>query len=272
MRFLLKGVVLFGVLGLIIVHLAYADQHNDDFGEMVFVAAGDFLMGADASFPDEAPAHKVSLDAFWIDKYEVTNAQFARFLNEKGNPYEEGVRWLDIESAGCQIARRANGYQPKVGSEDRPVVEVSWYGARSYAKWCGKRLPTEAEWEKVASWELIAGKKRKWPWGNFWDKNRINCWDSVPQLPMPVNSFPQGVSYFGVHNMAGNVWEWCADWYSLNYYQHSPQKNPTGPTTGEYRVVRGGGWTSYKAFTRTTYRGVNLPTYTSFDTGFRCCK
>ena len=129
---------------------------------MVYVPGGTFQMGSTEGDDDEQPVHEVTLDGFWIDKYEVTNAQFVAFLNEKGNQEENGEEWLELEDVDCNIELTGGEFRPKNGYADHPVIEVSWCGARAYAEWVGGRLPTEAEWEKAA--RGIDGQT--YPWGN----------------------------------------------------------------------------------------------------------
>ena len=174
-------------------------------------------------------------------------------------------------------------YRPKSDFEDHPVIEVTWYGAKAYCEWRGLngpeqvRLPTEAEWEKAASWDPATGAKRVYPWGNEWDGSRVNAdrpitgTTEVGIHTLPVGSISKGVSPYGVLDMAGNVWEWVADWYAGDYYEHSPSQNPGGPDLGEDRVLRGGSWRSSGSFARTTVRHHWFPAY-SFDIGFRCAR
>ena len=240
---------------------------------MVLVPAGPFLMGSnEEGYQDQQPQHEISLDDYWIDKYEVTNHDFARFLNAKGNQIEGGSSWLNTNGVGCHIKEIDGYFKVIAGYETHPVIHATWYGARAYAQWAGKRLPTEAEWEKAASWNPELKKKYRWPWGDTWDSERLTSWKGVHLFTVPVDSHPNGASPYGVFNMAGNVWEWCADWYSHDYYKTSPYKNPTGPVSGEYRVIRGGSWGSYNIFSSTSYRSISQPQSSNFDVGFRCVK
>ena len=178
---------------------------------------------------DEKPAHEVHLDAFYIGKYPVTNAEYARYMADIGR-----------------------AFTVPAGKADHPVVEVSWYDARDYAAWAGMRLLTEAEWEKAASWDEAGrsgllgrqrGHKRAYPWGDQFDPKKCNSEESGIGGTTPVGKYsPQGDSPYGVADMAGNVWEWCADWYDSDYYRKSPAENPTGPADGDWRVLRGGSY------------------------------
>lgn len=236
--------------------------------DMVFVPAGEFIMGTSekeleqylllfpyrrpSRFYDEQPQRIVYLDAFYIDKYEVTNEQYGKFLKETGRtppPF-----WND------KLYNQPN----------QPVVGVSWEDAKAYAEWAGKRLPTEAEWEKAAR----GTDGRIWPWGNEWDPTKLNANDVGTVdgyvYSAPVGSYPQGVSPYGVYDMAGNAWEWVADWYDKDYYKYGPKINPKGPPTGENHVARGGSWDMNNDFTRCASRfGLNPG---SLLTGIRCAK
>lgn len=242
-----------------------------DNSVMVHVPAGDFYMGSrdsdDASADDdEKPMHPVSLDDFWIDKYEVTNEQFAHFLNEKGNQEKDGVSWVNVEEEGSNIIYEDGQYEPKSGYGDHPVTYVSWYGAQSYCQWAGKRLPTEAEWEKAAR-----GTDGKiWPWGNDWDEEKVNSKDAGPGHTTAVGNYQDGTSPYGCMDMAGNAWEWVADWYQWDYYQTLPGRNPQGPNQGIYRAVRGGSWVLPQRLTRCAGRFGLTPQVRRGDLGFRC--
>jgi formylglycine-generating enzyme required for sulfatase activity len=276
--------------------------------DMVLIPAGEFLMGnpeGESGF-DEHPQHKVYLDDFYIDKYEVTNAQFMEFIEatryvtdaeRKGrgdvwNPKETsslmltdfpGVNWRNPHSWMGKDELNPEGWMknrphPKIWENynlnDRmnyPVVQVSWNDAQAYTVWAGKRLPTEAEWEKAAR----GTDGRKWPWGNEFHLNidGVTTHANIgSEEPLPVDCFPTGVSSYGVYNLAGNVQEWVADWYSPDYYARSPSNNPKGPKTGEMRVIRGGSWRHFKSYqVLSANRGLpEKPDYCSNFVGFRC--
>jgi formylglycine-generating enzyme required for sulfatase activity len=241
---------------------------------MIHVPDGEFLMGSkDADHKaaaDEKPAHTVYLDAFWIDRAEVSNAQYVQFLNALGE-YRGACGGYDcvetkIEDQDSHILRQEGRYVVESGFEDHPVTEVTWYGAQAYCQWAGVRLPTEAEWEKAA--RGVDG--RLYPWGNDapdCDKAQYaGCGGST----VPVGSKPAGASPYGVLDMAGNVWEWVADWYDEAYYDGSPARNPQGANSGVRKVFRGGSWGYLPKFIRTTDRARNRPEYAGFNVGFRC--
>jgi len=233
--------------------------------EMVLIPAGEFIMGSDQGAPDVAPAHTVWLDSFWIDKYEVTNAAYKIFIDATGYP----VPYLDPEKyPWAKQFNWVNGTYPE-GTADQPVVLITWDDAAAYAAWRGCRLPTEAEWEKAAR----GTDGRIYPWGQHWDSTRVWC---------RLNSFygPRGkaeniadISPYGVINMAGNVAEWCLDFYDKDYYKSSPEKNPFGPDAGSRKVVRGGSWqnTDKNKFT-VFYRDAQFSSTKTAAIGFRCVK
>jgi len=204
----------------------------------VYVPAGEFEMGSEDGDYNERPTHMVYLDAFWIDQTEVTNAMFAQFLNNMGSQKVEGENWLDSTSEFTRISRTNDTWQADEGYANHPVVKVTWHGANSYCEWTGRRLPTEAEWEKAA--RGIDG--RTYPWGESTSCRHAN-YGSCDKFPTtsPVGYYGGvGASPYGAFDMAGNVWEWVDDWYDKDYYGGSPVKNPTGPDSGTWRVLRGG--------------------------------
>jgi formylglycine-generating enzyme required for sulfatase activity/WD40 repeat protein len=253
--------------------------------ERVYVPAGDFLRGstdADSqALDDEKPQKTITLDAFWIDKTEVTNAMFAAFLNEEANQIEAGGPWLDVEIENGFIEETDGHWAPRDGFSNFPVVYVTWYGARAYCQWAGGRLPTEAEWEKAA--RGVDG--RIYPWGgddengnylNFADVNiSVVDWgdkehdDGYAGLA-PVGAYPDGVGPYGALDMAGNVWEWISDWYGENYYDQKLDIIPQGPDDGELKGVRGGSWYDKAEFARSAYRAGFRPTAATDQVGFRC--
>lgn len=221
-----------------------------DDAEMAVILAGEFMMGNDDGEANEKPAHKVYLDSFHIDKYEVTNNQYGKFMAAAG--YGAPGYWN----------------HKKFNAPKQPVVGVSWHQADAYCMWAGKRLPTEAEWEKAAR----GTDGRKYPWGNEEpDKSRANYLQTGPRQTTPLGSYPSGASPYGIHDMAGNVWEWVADSYDEGFYKNSPAKNPKpSSSTSGYHVLRGGSWYSPPKALRASgrYRGKGG----SSNVGFRCAK
>jgi formylglycine-generating enzyme required for sulfatase activity len=243
------------------------EVYNERDGtKLVKIPAGKFIRGSSEGVggKEEHPVREIYLDDFYIGVFEVTNNQFGRFVDESG--YETEGDWRQFFTP-----ERAN----------HPVVNVTWNDAASYCRWAGLRLPTEAEWEKAA--RGVSG--RIYPWGNQW--NDVSCnWygykgsrGSVPvRGTLPVGSFssgtfPYGSSYYSCMDMAGNVYEWCSDWYREDYYSGAPEKNPRGPGFGNYRVLRGGSWlNSDPGKLRGAARSYSLPATSKEDVGFRCAR
>jgi serine/threonine protein kinase len=238
--------------------------------EMSYIPAGEFDMGMSEGINDESLGRTVYLDAFWIDKYEVTNMQFASFLNEMGNQNEEDGNWLDIEDKDVNIHKSEELWSADSGYGNHPVVEVSWDGAVAYCTWVGGRLPTEAEWEKAARGGLVG---RLYPWGNDSPVCTLGAENGAQYSycgggHKEVGSFaPNG---YDLYDMAGNVYEWVMDWYAVNYYDSSPAENPLGPSDGEYRVLRGGSWYLGANTLLVFNRSFRSPDFTLSYIGFRC--
>lgn len=225
---------------------------SNDGAAMVFVPAGEFTMGSQI-MPAERPIHTVNLGAFWIDTYEVTNALYHKC----------------VEAGACQPPQNTSGgdYDDPAHS-NFPVVQVMWADADQYCQWAGKRLPTEAEWEKAAR----GTDARIYPWGNTFDPALVNSAYNTNLKTTAVGSFPGGASPYGAMDMAGNVWEWVADWYDDHYYTQSPHDNPTGPITGTHKVARGGGYGGTEAVMRTSQRRTLYPDEYGGYLGFRCAR
>ena len=268
---------------------------SEDGAEMVLVPAGEFWMGTTkddafelvqactragrdeltcrAALEREQPKHRVIADAFYIDQHEVTNAQFGRFVaatDHRTTAEREGRGWVNRNSEGWVEARGASWRTPDGPGTERapnaPVAQVSWFDAQAYCKWAGKRLPTEAEWEKAAR----GTDGRRYPWGNEWDASRVK--ERSAKGPTGVGSRAAGVSPYGAHDMAGNVWEWVADWFDKDYYRRGPESNPTGPPRGQFKVLRGGSWADTPVTVRAAYREVATPETRNTYVGFRCAK
>ncbi len=238
--------------------------------ESSFIPAGPFHMGSEEGVSHERPVHEVFIDDFHMDRFPVTNAEYARFLNVFGNRVEEGEKWLDTDSVFswwlCNIKKVNGRFFPRSGYENHPVVKVSWYGARAYARWLGKRLPTEAEWEKAARGGLAG---QRYVYGNSIDSTQANV--GGLGRTQPVGTYPS--NGFGVYDMVAGVWQWCSDWYDPGYYQRSPYRNPQGPERGVEKVLRGGSWYHRDSW-RVAVRGSDVPLSWSFCfvTGFRCVR
>ncbi len=245
---------------------------------MALIPAGTFQMGSSSGDTDERPVHTVSVDAFHMDTREVTNAEYAAFLNAKGKHADAGHTWLSLGSSDVHIELIAGAYRVKSGYANHPVVRVSWYGAMAYAAWVGKRLPTEAEWEYAARGGL-AGKL--YPWGDTVDSSRANYGGNVGRTTAGGAYAANG---YGLYDMAGNVWEWCLDAYDMEFYAGSATQNPlSGASSIEslvagyvsvdsYRVLRGGSYIYSAQVVRVSNRDLTLPMSTGGDLGFRCVK
>ena len=251
-----------------------------DGAEMVFVPAGEFVMGSEELGDDERPAHRVYLSAFWIDRYEVTNERFARFVAATGYQTEaeqrgwgwvwKGSAWEEVEGADW---RHPHGPDSSIeGKMDHPVVLVSWNDAESYCQWADKYLPGEAQWEKAARGPMTdSGREWRYAWGDEFDSTRANTREAQQGDTTPVGKFsPQGDSTYGASDLTGNVWEWVADWYNDRYYSQSPSVDPPGPAIGTYKVLRGGSWPFGEVYARTAFRYNVKPDYTYDFVGFRC--
>ena len=247
--------------------------------DMVLIPAGNFQMGSNdpEADNDEQPVHTVYVDAFYMDKYEVTNAQYAAFLNVEGKHVENGIVWFDLDRSLTQgytrIERVGGRYRAKAEYADHPVDYVTWYGAMAYALWAGKRLPTEAEWEKAARGGLVG---QKYPWGNSIKAD----YDAGLGRMTRVGSYPP--NGYGLYDMTGNVWEWCLDAYQWNFYVNSPRQNPIAgaarlndildnyTSVNTARVLRGG--LRFGHPVRVADRGRTVPSVTSYKHGFRCAR
>lgn len=272
-----------------------------DGKEMVLIRAGWFEMGStekqiDAAyqlgkkynkdtkrawFKSETPRHRVWVDAYYMDKTEVTNREFRQFMDAGG--YKQKNYW---SAEGWKFIQQKKIVEPRYwknsgfNQPNQPVVGVSWYEAEAYASWAGKQLPTEAQWEKAAR----GSDGRVYTWGNeAADGNRANYCDAKCGYAWkdkgendrymylsPVGSYELGKSPYGIYDLAGNVWEWVRDWYDGDYYSRSPERNPVNDKTTQHRVLRGGGWGNIPALLRTAYRNKVALKTRSGDVGFRC--
>jgi len=222
---------------------------------LLFIPVGEFIMGSNNGNPEEQPVHNVHLDAYWIDQAEVTNGMYAMCVQEGG---------CQPPSSTSSPTRGSYYGNPKYSNF--PVIYVDWNKAQAYCLWANRRLPTEAEWEKAAR----GTDGRTYPWGNNAPNSALLNFDKNVGDSTEVGKYPAGASYYGALDMAGNVWEWVADWYASNYYANSPLSNPLGPSSGELRVIRGGSWNSDIYDTRSEFRDRGVPDVTFNRIGFRC--
>jgi len=267
---------------------------NDDLAEcydaetLVFVPEGSFWMGCELGDPDcnswEYPRHQVTLSPYYIDIYEVTNAEYADFLNLYGNDCGP-AECVDDGDTDIRVHEDGGVWTAEEEFTDHPMMEVSWYGAQVFCEYYGGRLPTEAEWEKAAKG---ADEHYLFPWGDTWIDNAANHagnhdpWSNPYYVKTnPVGYYDgsdhdgeyqttDGRSPYGAHDMAGNVFEWVNDWFAEDYYSTSPELNPQGPAAGTDRVRRGGSWYEYTTYMRTSLRIGSTPTNSYYDVGFRC--
>jgi len=236
------------------IPISIKDSKMDGMAQM-YVLAGEFTMGSNGDPRDkEYPEHPVYLDAFWMDKVEVTNAM-----------YEECVN-----SGACHLpVPRLNPYYGKWAYRDLPVVYVNWYGAEKYCAWAGRRLPTEAEWEKAAR----GTDARIYTWGDSRPNPRLaNFAETLIGQPLSAYRYPLGASPYGILNMGGNVREWVADWFDYKYYLNSPYKNPKGADTGTERSLRGGAYDADATDITTFRRYKHEPDSAGLSRGFRCAE
>ena len=267
----------------------YTDQKTGL--SMVYTNGGTFTMGNNDAFLSDEEPHTVTVNNFAISTTEITNAQYCKFLNERGNKVEGGDNWIDVEALGSQIENRNGKFYTKNGKENYPVVNVTWFGANAYCKWAGGRLPTEAEWEFAAR----AGENFTYAGSNdiesvawyvtntvslenddffdddFFDDDNTNdddFFDDVKTQPVGQKS----PNAYGLYDMSGNVWEWCSDWYNFYYYDDSPQNNPLGPSDGIGRVIRGGSWGNLPFNLTCTKRFYEVDSFGNGNTGFRLVK
>jgi len=229
------------------------------------IPAGEFLMGTSISKRDgsrnEYPERRIFLDAFYMDSLEITNGRYLEFVKATGHRIPEHPR--------DKTLTLWQGATVPAAFKDHPVINVDWSDAAAYCAWAGRRLPTEAEWERAAR----GTTGRRFPWGDAEPTrtlaNYLNQWRNGGGLE-PVGSHPQGASPEGVQDLQGNVWEWVSDWYDPHYYEKGPLRNPKGPNEGTRKVMRGSGWESEAPLLRSAHRLSSDPKNRNHSLGFRC--
>jgi sulfatase modifying factor 1 len=245
-----------------------SSQVIENESSVVFVEGGKLRLGSRKGDVDERPLKRIKINSFYIGKFEVSNKDFAEFLNEKGNQYESHALWLGTygkwENLKCRIFEENGKFIVEKGYENHPANFVSWYGANAYCRWKGGRLPTEAEWEFAAKGGVfykkrIAKKQKVTDYGWCKDNSDKNWHKSGKKEP----------NLLGIYDIQGNLWEWCNDFYLKSYYKNRPKENPTGPTSGDYRVMRGGSWTDNVTTLSTSNRNAVNPTSHKINLGFR---
>jgi formylglycine-generating enzyme required for sulfatase activity len=237
--------------------------------ELVSVPGGAFTMGSATGPADEQPAHRVEVAAFSIDKTPVTNRQFAEFLNAAGPANAKKQRMYDMDDGDARIHRKGTQWVADAGFEEHPVLEASWYGARDYCLWVGKRLPTEPEWEKAAR----GTDGRRFPWGNAAADAKRAQYGKGWRDTIAVGSLPAGASPYGALDMSGNAWEWVSSAYTR--YPYNAKDGREDPDADVERVTRGGGQDSSADQITTTYRVEGLsrgPRAGHHNIGFRCAR
>jgi len=255
--------ILFILLSICTVSPSFSMFLNE---EMALIPAGKFQMGSRQSLLElkphdlfntdrhtlgpENPAHEVFLDAFQIDIYEVTNVKYKKYVDETK-------------------AKKPLGWEsPKFKGDQQPVVGISWKEAMAYCKWSGKRLPTEAEWEKASR-----GKRPvKYPWGDSLPNSEKLNFNEEKKRTVSVGYYEKGKSDYGIYDLSGNVSEWVQDWHFPEYYLFSPKENPKGPEKGQYKIIRGGNWRNTAEYVDLTYRNATTPRMRNTGIGFRCAK
>ena len=213
-------------------------ENEKDGTVLLLVPVGEFLAGGNKESNEGKGPFPVTLPPYYLALHPVTNRQYARFLSERRPGKEDLEKWVLLNS-GCFVKASGKGYEPAGGKEDHPVVQVSWFGAEAYCEWAGLRLPTELEWEKSAR----GTDGREYPWGNEWDESKCrNKNNRGSEETCGVWSYPEGCGPWGHYQVAGNVDEWCADWYDKVSYNRYKTGDLSPPAPGVSRVLRGGSW------------------------------
>ena len=262
-------------------------QITDLYKDMVYVHADTFIMGSTDGYLNEQPPHMVYLDAFYIDKYEVTNEQYTAYLTEALNDGEiyvssiivnkDSIELLDLDSSLCQISYSNGNFIIDIGKESYPVIEVTWYGAEAYAQHYSKRLPTEAEWEYAA---YGGNQSNGYTYSGSNNPDDVGWYSDNADNPNNDMNDGQGThivglkqsNELGIYDMSGNVWEWCHDWYDGDYYSSVTIENPQGPKSGKSRILRGGSWRDNNTYLRSAHRSSTYPDTDHWHVGFRCVR
>jgi sulfatase modifying factor 1 len=255
-----------------IITLTYPDpppiiENPVDGTQLVLIPGGEFLAGCADSDAGGGDSFPVTLPAYYLAVHPVTNAQYARFLTARHPGKSDLEQWVLLDS-DCFVRAVGSGYEAYGGKADHPVVQVSWFGAEAYCQWAGLRLPSELEWEQGA--RGVDG--RVYPWGNEWDESKCrNGKNKGSEKTCGVWAYPEGCSPWGLYQMSGNVWEWCADWYDSAAYTRYKAGTLTPPSSGGARVLRGGSWVNdVEASFRGARRNDYDPTKRSVGVSFRC--
>ena len=245
-------------------------QEKKSGTDLIYVESGSFRMGSKKGEADEKPLKKIKLNGFYIGKYEVSNEEFAEFLNENGNQFEDNSVWIDLEgkwnSLKCRIYLKDEKFIVEEGFDHYPVNFVSWYGANAYCRWRGGRLPTEAEWEFVAKGGKNGTKKslrkieKQLSVFAWYDPNANGQWHKRGQKQ--CNSL-------GIFDLYGNLWEWCNDFYDPGYLKTLQKKGQKSPEKGDFKVIRGGSWTNQPGMMRISNRNAVNPNSNKINLGFR---
>jgi formylglycine-generating enzyme required for sulfatase activity/predicted Ser/Thr protein kinase len=274
---LIGSIVVLAILVMTVLYFSNTNSNEDyeeetpDYNiEMVQIPGGTFQMGSNDGEDDEKPIHSVTVNDFYIGKYEVTNAEFAAFLNVKGNQEEGGTTWLEIESSNCLIEKSNGDFKARTRYENHPVIYVSWYGAKAYCRWLSEtiqqnyRLPTEAEWEYAAKG---GNKSNGYKYSGSDNVDEV-AWYRGNSNPKIHSIGAKKANELGIYDMSGNVLEWCNDWYDTDYH-NSSSNNPEEVSNGNSRVLRGGSWYHLSNNCRVVSRDYSNPYIRLDDFGFR---
>jgi len=267
---ILRKKITFLIICLSINYTIIPAQNFDKDTNLVFVEGGCMKMGDKHGESDELPVKRIKINSFYMAKYEVSNAEFVKFLNVKGNQYNAHSIWIDLsgkwENLKCRIYEKDGKFFVEEGYENYPVNYVNWYAADAYCKWKGGRLPTEAEWEFAAK---NGKKKRKKDLKKIADSTELFAWYIENSSSRWHASGLKKTNMLGLYDIYGNLWEWCSDFYNKDYYKTRSKRNPQGPEKGDFKVIRGGSWTDKKQTLRISNRNAINPNANKINVGFR---